>query len=262
MKQEKCYLLQAGKTIEIVFALSQTLYLQKNYIGQFKKVWESFLVRRRRPDFTIRVVQDELKDNVVVTKAGKKYYFLTFSRDFEHKKVTTYYSGSIRSMDILLKEIFAYLLKEDGFLLHCATIKRRGGKILCFLAPSGGGKSTTAKNLTGGESRKFGDDIILVRKLAGKWRFFSPPFIEKEGMPAKSEAVSGTFYIVKKSKKPYKRILEGKEKILPTLLGQIWLGEGGVSRHILANAISFLESHDFYELGATLNKAEMRKLLK
>lgn len=255
------YFTHAGVTIEFDFLPTELVFLQENVISQFKEVWGKFLGGGRKPDFSVRLVQGDAKEKVMVMEKGRRYYFLTYLRDFRKRRVQAYYSGSIRTIDLLLKEIYAFLLEKDGFLLHASSLKTKT-KIIAFLAPTGGGKTTTAKNLMGSKSDRFGDDIVLVRKINGKWRFFSPPFMEKEGVPRKQEADAGAFYLVKKAKKPYKKILTDKTRLLPSLLGQIWLGEKGVTRKILGSAASFLGDHDFYELGATLNKKEMRKLVK
>jgi len=106
MNAEKLYLSQAGITIEITFGPTEFVYLQKTLVAQFKKVWGSFLVRSSgKSDFSISVVPDEAKDNVFVREAGKKYYFLTFLRDFKHNKVTTYYSAGIKNLDTLLNGV-------------------------------------------------------------------------------------------------------------------------------------------------------------
>lgn len=262
MKEEKYYLTHAGITIEIVFAPTEFVYLQQSIITQFKEVWGSFLGRSRKADFRVRVLPEEAKDSVFVREGGKKYYFLTFLRDFRHNRVMTYYSLGLRSFDMLLKEIFAHLTEKDGFLLHCSSLKNRKGKLHAFVARSGGGKSTTAKTLLGSGQTKFGDDIIIVRRMGSGWKFFSPPFVEKDRAPVKREATEGSFYIVKKTKKPYLRRIEDKGSRLPFLLGQIWLRERTLSKKTLANVISFLNTSDFYELGATLNKREMRKMVK
>ena len=261
MKEVKFYLSHAGETIEISFAPTEFVYLQENLLSQFIKVWGSFLVRSKRADFRINVVPEETKDSVFVREGGKKYYFLTFLRDFRHNRVTTYYSAGIRNLDTLLKEVFAYLLEKDGFLLHCSSLKDKNGQLHAFLARSGGGKTTTASTLSGKGFAKFGDDIMIVRKLKGKWRFFSPPFIEKDRAPVKGESASARLCLVKKTKKAYLRRLEDRKKVLPFLLGQVWLRDGKLSKKTLVSVISFLKDNDFYELGAILNKKEMRKLI-
>ena len=194
MKEIIFYLSHAGETIEISFAPTEFVYLQENLLSQFIKVWGSFLVRSKRADFRINVVPEETKDSVFVREGGKKYYFLTFLRDFRHNRVTTYYSAGIRNLDTLLKEVFAYL-------------------------------------------------------------------VEKDRAPVKGESASARLCLVKKTKKAYLRRLEDRKKVLPFLLGQVWLRDGKLSKKTLVNVISFLKDNDFYELGAILNKKEMRKLI-
>jgi len=63
----------------------------------------------------------------------------------------------------------------------------------------------------------------LVKKARGQWLFFSPPFVEKELLPIKRKAKEVEIFFIKKSKRPSKRKLDGNDKILASVLKQVWV---------------------------------------
>ena len=263
MKVDKEYFLsQAGFSVRVVFKPTEFGYAQKVLISSFQKAWAGFLSRRsKKVDFTV-VVSSDAGDKEILVRGGRRYYYLTYTRDFAHGKIDTYYTVNLRGLDLLFREIFAFLIRKDGFLLHASSVVDRKGALSVFMARSGGGKTTTASLYKGGGYYKFGDDIILVRKMSGRWKFFSPPFIEKNEIPRKNQASRAKFYVVKKSLKPNLALIKEKKVLLPFLLGQIWLNRGTLEKPVLKTALLFLMENNFSELGVVLNGRKMRKIIK
>lgn len=248
----------AGFIVKLNFYPTERVFQKNLLIKNIKTVWGRFLTKSsRKYDFEIRILSEE-GGEVVVRDDGRKYYFLTLNRNFSKRRVTIYYSIGLPNLDLLLKEILAFLTARDGFLLHGSSLIDGTGNLLVFMAPSGGGKTTTAANLKDGNHQVFSDDIVIVRKLKGKWHFFSPPFIEKLNPPKSNKTTQATFFIVRKSKKASVNAVADKRKILPGILGQIWVREK-MSKSILQNAIRFVNENDFYILSASLDKKAMKK---
>ena len=264
MKADKVYFLsQAGFTVKVVFKPTEFGYAREVLISSFKKAWASFLVNKsRNVDFTVVVSSEAGKKEILVRDGGKNYYYLTYARNFKGRKVDTFYTVNLRGLDMLFKEIFAYLLRKDGFLLHASSVVDKKGNLSVFMARSGGGKTTTLNLFRGAGYAKFGDDIVLVRKIARHWKFFSPPFIEKNELSVKKQASRANLYIVKKARKPYLSSTKDGKSLLPFLLGQIWLGDGTLERSVLKNALSFLKENNFFKLGVVLDAKRMREILK
>ena len=78
-------------------------------------------------------------------------------------------------VDTPLRLLMAYLLpRRDGVLLHASGYADARGAV-CFLAVSGGGKTTTARKLP--EERVLSDDQVALRRVRGRWEAFSLPFV-------------------------------------------------------------------------------------
>jgi hypothetical protein len=261
-KSQIFYLSQAGFTLKIVFEPTDQIFIKNEFISIFKKTWKDFLTKKgKKEDFSITVSPGTANLEVIAREAGEKYYFLSISRDFKHNKATIYYSGSIRILDTLIKEVFAYLLAKDGFLLHSSTLLGQDKTLYIFLARSGGGKTTTAKLLRGKALTEFSDDIVIVKRTQEGWRYFTPPLVEKERPALRQEAKKAVFFVIKKAKKGYKRKIENPGKILPFLLGQIWLREQKVDKRIFANAVKLIRENRFYYLGVTLERRVMKGII-
>ena len=264
MKTDKEYFLsQAGFTVRVVFKPSDFGYAREELISSFKKAWASFLCPRpKKVDFSVAVSSEAGKKEILVRDNGKRFYFLTYTRDFARRKIDTYYTVNLRGLDMLFREIFAYLIRKDGFLLHASSVTDNKGRLSVFMARSGGGKTTTLNLLRNVGYGKFGDDIILVRRLPGGWKFFSPPFIEKDELSVKKEASRADLYLVRKAGKAFLAPIGEKKFLLPFLLGQIWLNDGKMEKRVLKSALLFLKENDFSKLGVVLNAKKMRKVLK
>jgi len=108
---------------------------------------------------------------------------------------------------------------------------------------------------------KFSDDLLLVKKARGQWLFFSPPFVEKELLPIKRKAKEVEIFFIKKSKRPSKRKLDGNDKILASVLKQVWVRKDRLEKETLANVMAFVAENDFYQLRTVLDLKKMQKVL-
>jgi hypothetical protein len=78
------------------------------------------------------------------------------------------------ALDSLLRMLLSWaLLREEGFLLHAATVMRNG-RAYVFFGRSGAGKSTVA-SLSPADS-VMTDEISLLKRVNGEWRAFGTPF--------------------------------------------------------------------------------------
>lgn len=73
-----------------------------------------------------------------------------------------------------LRVLFAWLcMMQDTLLLHACGIIRKG-KGYVFFGPSGNGKTTIAR--LSSEHVVLSDDLVIVRKLDGRYRVYGVPF--------------------------------------------------------------------------------------
>jgi hypothetical protein len=104
-----------------------------------------------------------------------------FGYEFEGAALRAFSSGirfdGVRNqyaLDSLLRVLLSWkLLSHHGFLLHAATVVRKG-KAYIFTGRSGAGKSTVASLSPKGSVLT--DEISLIRREDGVWRAYGTPF--------------------------------------------------------------------------------------
>jgi len=265
-KTQYLFIKAAGFVTKIVLEPTEQVIFKRNVIEGIQETWSKggFLKKASstKADFEIRFSSIPGQMGIIEKNSGKDHYYLALRRDYASRKVIVFYFTSLPVIQILMKEILSFLVRKDGFLLHASSCQDKKGNLKLFLASSGGGKTTTANLLS--EDRictKFCDDIIIIRKMKGKWFFFSPPFIEKDALPVKRKAKSAEMYFVKKSRSASKEPLIEKDNTLREIIEQIWTRSGKLEKETLVSAMSFVAENKFYLLKATLNAKVMRKLL-
>lgn len=265
-KTQELFLEVAKFVIKMVFEPTEAVFFKQKLLEVISEVLGKgrFLVgTRKKWDFEIRFIADRGRMKIVEREGGREHYYLAFKRNFSRGKIKTFYSVSLQAILMLLREIFAYLLQKDGFLLHASSCLSQKGKLKIFLAPQGGGKTTVADLLSKTKGFvKFSDDILLIRKRKGRWHFFSPPFVEKEMLPTKRKAKDAKIFFVKKSKVPSKKKLDNKDKVLRLILKQIWVRTEKLEKQTLANVMSFVTENEFHQLKSTFDAKQMREVLK
>lgn len=255
----------AGFIVKIVCEPTEQVFFKHKLIEAIQQVWSKggFLGKTSKTwDFEIRFVSRANRMRIIQKERGKKHYYLTFQRDFTSRKVIAFYHTSLPTFQMLLREIMAFFLLRDGFLLHASSCQDKKGNLKIFLAPSEGGKTTIANLISKTKTFvKFSDDILLIRKVKGEWFFFSPPFVEKEMLPTKRKAKNIEIFFIKKSKSPSKEKLDGNDKILRFILKQVWVRKEKLEKQTLVNVMAFVAENEFYQLRTVLDLKKMRKVL-
>ncbi len=268
-KTQKFFLKAAGFVIKLVFKPTEQVYFKGRLIDEVFRFWSSggfLLSSSKKTDFEIRFTDTNLTDTNLIEVVHKqrkiKQFYLIFQRDFASGKVIAYYHTNLPALQMLLKEVFTFLIKRDGFLLHASGCLDKAGNLQLFLAPSGGGKTTVSDLLSKGKGFiKFSDDILIIRKMGGQWNFFSPPFVEKQTLPVKREAEKAELFFIKRSKKAAKMEICDSKKVLRLLLKQIWSKTGDIDKKTLKNAMAFSIENRFYWLDSVLDAKAMRRIL-
>ncbi|MFZ5932517.1 MAG: hypothetical protein ACOYT7_00295 [Patescibacteria group bacterium] len=261
-KTQELYLASAGFVVRLVFSPTEQVFYKRKLVETVREIWgkEGFLRRKGRiPDFTVEFRPEGGRSEVLVREVEQKFFFLIVKKDFQKKKFSLYYSVSPRLLDVLLREIFVFLLQKEGFLLHCSSLLDKNGILSAFMAHSGGGKTTTA-NLLSKSRVVFSDDVVIVRKNKKGWLFSSPPFVEKEKLPLNLKAQKAKLYFVEKGNVASKNKITDKSKILPRFLEQIWQERKGESSFNLGIILKFVRDNEFYNLITTLDKNAMGRV--
>lgn len=113
-----------------------------------------------------------------IERQGDKLHVTSYHErgtiDLANRTATLELAPHVR-IENFLRIIYAWLcLDNDGLLVHAAGIIRDGQGFV-FFGPSGSGKSTTAK-LSAGSADILSDDLVIVRKLDGRFHLFGVPF--------------------------------------------------------------------------------------
>lgn len=254
----------AGLTISLVFEPCEQIFFKQRLfdaIGFWRKA--GFIKKSsKKSDFQIIFRQDD-KNSVEIHQKDNKHYYLTFVRDFEKRRVETYYHIGLIELQILLKEVFAFLLeKNNGFMLHASGVIGEKKNLKLFMAKTGGGKTTVSNLLAGSRKyKKFCDDVVVVKKIGKKWNYFSPPFVEKTHISTKTRASKAKLYFVKKSKKASVKPVNNKSATTKRFLEQVWFREETVGPKGLSLVLEFIENNDFYLLNSVLNTSRLKGVL-
>ena len=256
------YLEVAGFTILLSFYPTEHKIFQDLLIENVINFWGKggFLSKKPRGKvaYTIKILPFPKLIKLIGRKGGERYHN---TYKFGNRVLEFYYYISFPLLQMVFKQLLYELIKKDGFILHASSVLDKNRNLIVFLAPQGGGKSTSANLMTKFKGfSKFDDDNLLVRKIGGGWKFFSPPFIEKEMNPIKKIADKATFFFVKKAKEMNKLSIQ-KTKILPLLLKQIWVANKGIERQTFENTIKFVEENNFFILHANLKAKELKNTL-
>jgi hypothetical protein len=114
--------------------------------------------------------------------------------------------------------LYAFILpRYNGLLLHgCAVMKKNKG--YCFIARSGGGKSTVAKLALKSNITVLNDDRVIIRKTGGCFRVYGNPWHgEVDKTKNQSTVIKEIFFLKKAAINKIAPISKGKAlKILFT----------------------------------------------
>lgn len=264
-KSQNLFLKMAGFMIKLTFEPTEQVFFKHKFIEGIQEIWNKggFLQKSgKRADFEIRFISRSKKMEILEKEKGSKHYYLIFQRNFSSHRAIVFYHASLLTLQILLKEITSFLIEKDGFLLHASGCQDENGNLNIFLARRGGGK-TTVSNLLSQTRRcvKFNDDMVIVRKIKGKWKLFSPPFVEKDSLPTKRETEKFKVFFIKKSRDASIKRLEEKGGVLKLMLKQIWLRTERLDKKTLSNVMSFVAENDFYILNSVLDSKKMQEVV-
>jgi hypothetical protein len=260
MKSTESFFLKAsGFCIKLTFFPIEPEFYRQYLSDSIKAVWGEF-IEKSSQKYDFQIVFKGSETMILAKRGDKDHYYLLSQRDFSKKRISLSYCVGLLAFTITLREIFAFLLEKDGFLLHGSALISTNKSLNIFIAPSGGGKSTTAKGLMGGALKHFCDDILIARKIRDRWIFFSPPFIEKDNLPRKVLASKARVFLVSKAKKASVETVKDKKGLIKKMARQLWLSHPILTKQILKNVMLFIDDNPFYNLNAVRDTKKMKGL--
>lgn len=218
------YVLELGGfRVGLDFEGSEQVVLRENLYRRIEEYWRDFLVEEkgREIDWWLKC-EDSL---VVWPKREGEYEWWLIARE-EEKTWNLSLMPGLATFNTLLKRILVKLFLDDnGLVLHGSAVEHEG-RVYVFVAPSGGGKSTTAKILEKCGWRHVADDLVFLRKVAGKWYIHGSLVIEKSYLPSKFVGRELEILVLNKGEKMSKREIGDGKLRLEKLLKQTVVGEG------------------------------------
>lgn len=224
MKKQSFVVGIGGFLVEVEFGESELAWYKQKAIEQFLEVWGEggFLRDADGADYKVFVDYKDMFKEVCLREFDEELYLRSFNWDRKKRKIKISGLVGIAGLYFVLQRIVFELLKDQkGFVLH-ASLGEREGEYVAFMAPSGGGKSTSVGLYVKDENSVFADDSCVVRKEKGDWYFYSEFGVKKEYLPKSKKVKDVKMYFVKKGENAGERgkKQEGKvETILRSVVG-------------------------------------------
>lgn len=208
----------ANLVIALNFENTEPASVGDNFRVKLLNLYKGFIISKpKRIDYYIFFKQIFELD--VLIKKKEKSHYINFFKQFNKKRIETYYHLSDDQFKIVLRTVIQILLSDNkGVIMHASAVLING-KACVFMAKSGGGKSTIMKIL----SKKYqplADDSIILRIKNKKIIFFQSPFIEKNYWFAKSSQkleLGKIFFLSKASNHSVERIIDREIIVRPFL---------------------------------------------
>ena len=208
MKEENSLVMNIG-------GISTLLKCDNNsFLAQIRDIYSNFISNDSNPVLLIEMEElpekkghDLNLDSPIVTNNKNLYRFFGqyFSGEFDLHNLEgkLKYTG-YRSLNNYLRIVYSLiLLKENGFLVHAASLIRNGSGFL-FPGKSGTGKTTITRLST--DSTPLSDEVSLVKMVNGEFHVFGTPFWNNLTVTGENtHACLKHIYLPKKDKKNYKK---------------------------------------------------------
>jgi hypothetical protein len=215
----------AGFNIGINFQPIDNVYMRETFIKAIKNDYAGFVTKNNdKVDFAINFIEAE-DTEMIYREKQKSYYFETL-RFKGNNSVETFYRVGPAQFTLIFKQLLLRILeRKDAFMLHTSSV-RIGKYAYLFMAHSGGGKSTTMKNLSY-KYKSIADDSVIIRRENGKYYLYQTPMIEKEWWIKKNSQKYeiGALYFLKKALVYEERPFENKREMLVYLMDQLLISD-------------------------------------
>jgi len=252
--------------VRVVFLETEQVIFQKEWIDFISKHWGRLVVKNNRKsiDYTITFADLDGGMKLFLQEKDGQYHKAIIKP--KKNRVEIDYSAGLYLFNGVIRDAVADLVKDTGLLLHASGCVDKQGNLYIFTAVSGGGKSTTSKLLENMGWSHFSDDLIVIRKIGKVFRFYRPPFIEKEygvlGGKFGGNKVS-VLVVHKNEEKVRIEKMNNKVEILRVLIGGLRTLEArGVTKKELKLLSDLIDDQKFYNLYRNLSKNKLVRVFK
>lgn len=255
MKIGNIYFEIAGVVIQFSLQTTKNVVEQEIFINNLNKYWGKFKINKKKIDKTIVVKEFAYK----IFRKNNDYYLNKYRK--LGNKYELAYSSSALDIDLILRDILLEKQKYDSLLFHASAVMNRNGNAYVFIAKSGGGKSTIAKNLHKIGYNIIADDAVILRKINGFWTIYSTPFLEKTKYPVKKHSSKIVLLRIHKSKKCQSKIISDQFVEVKNIADSLWTPNGNLDKTTLSNIMDLSSKAKMYDLFVNLKPREIQKEL-
>ncbi len=233
--------------------------LKESFLSDFYSLWGQFEIKKTKfgIDYKVDYLTHKSINLIDVKRESKEMWWKIWVED--QRQIEVLVDLGIGGFNFLLRHILLKLIfANNGLAFHASTVVKNG-LALVFLAPSGGGKSTTAGMLESQGYKHLGDDVIFFRKNGSKWFVYGTPLVEKKYKPIKFVGEKVKFFFIEKSQGFALKKLESS-LALKSLLPQV-LTFDRLDKNIFENVRDFTVDHQFYKLKTRLDAVGLEGVL-
>lgn len=257
----KLYLNIAGFNIRISLFPEQKKPDYRTIDLDLSTLFKGFVIAKPRSiDFEIILKRDPQIITYRKNPRDNNFFMYFFKKN--KKTIETYAHISPFQLNFLISLAIDDLLKkETGFMIHASAVAK-GTDALLFLGQSGAGKTTIAKLLSD-KFKRISDDMIIIRKIKGRYLAYETFFNDRNYIGIKKKGsyrIAGIFFL-NKSKKIIASEITDKPSIFKELIPQIAIGLSSKDRKIIfKETLELAENFEnFYRLDFPKDKRTLEE---
>ena len=260
----------AGFNIKLIFEPTDMVIFENRLMRDIEKhVYSPYGVTSfsLKPDYTIIIKYDK---RIFLHKSKKITAQAPLFKETSRSVLETNYYVSFDQFNYVLMFVLNRLLmKNDGFLLHCAAISTKKGAII-FVGNENAGKSTV-RALLGDKFNPISDDALIIKYERGKYSAYQHCLIERNPVTGKSDKKYTIYriFLLQKSDSCQSIIIKDKMQIVPLLLKNTSLYK--FKEHVeyphyenitMINFLRFIDTFSFYRLLFSRDAEELQSLMR
>jgi len=253
MKIGNLYFELAGLVIQFILHPTKNVVGQQIFVSNLNKYWGQFKINNKKADCKVFVKEFGYK-----IFRDKNNYYLNKYRKLGNRYELAY-STSALDIDLVLRDILMEKQKYDSLILHASAVTNRKGDVYVFIAKSGGGKSTVAKNLEKVGYKIIADDAVVFRKLNGSWTIYSTPFLEKTKYPTKKHLNKIVLFRIHKSDECQSTVFSNQFAVIKNIADSLWTRNSDLGKTTLSNIMHLASNVKMYDLFVNLKPKDIQK---
>lgn len=210
--------------VELKYVQDEARIYEDNSFSEIVKVWQKISNTdsgKLKTSYTIEIEDND--DYIEVMRKEGIDYFRLATWEENKKKVKLGRQFNVSGFNLILRHVLFRLVRNEGFILHGSSAVDDTGKLHIFMAKSGGGKSTTARQvLISRRFRPVSDDLLVILRENGNFVCYSTGLLEKNSLPVNFRFDKFVLYEINKNDKFSLSPVSRNSDKLRIILNQVW----------------------------------------